>query len=83
MKTINVKGNELQVGDVLHVWWNLESRGAIPNRDVITKLEPYNGSLKHIFKDGAQIASFVYNKTGMTIENNIMYTVDRKNIDNN
>lgn len=78
MQTINVKGSDLKIGDELHVWWNLTDRGSRPNRDVITKLVPYNGLLNYVFKDGAQLASFTYNRTGMTIENGNIYTVDRE-----
>jgi hypothetical protein len=56
-------GKDLVVGDTIGVWWK-------PNRDTITKLEPYTGSLRNLWdKDGgAKLATFAQNATGMTIE---------------
>ncbi len=56
-------GKELKVDDTIGVWWQ-------PRRDRITGLQPYSGSLSHLWdKDGgAQLASFALNKLGMTIE---------------
>lgn len=56
---MRVFGSELKVGDVIAVWWP-------PNRD---SLVPYNGSIAHLFKEGAQLATFAINKDGMTIDN--------------
>jgi hypothetical protein len=53
-------GNDLKVGDIIKVWWK-------PSRDVITELKPYDGSLSYLWKDGAKLASFAINQTGMTI----------------
>jgi hypothetical protein len=77
METLRVRGSELKVGDHIHVWWNLIDRGAKENRDIIQELKPYNGLLKHLWKGGAQLASFQFNRTGMTIDNNDFYMVDR------
>lgn len=63
-----VSGRDLRVGDVIETWWK-------PNRDTITKLEPYTGTLRHVFTGGARCASFSVNKTGLTIENNGRYWV--------
>lgn len=76
MKTLRVKGSELRVGDVLHVWWNRKEM-ASPNCDPIIGLRPYKGPLENLWPEGAQIASFTHNKVGMTIENNNYYEVDR------
>lgn len=64
----HVLGASLRVGDTIEVWWS-------PRRDTITRLQPYRGPLAHLFKDGAQIASFALLRTGMTIDNSADYVV--------
>lgn len=61
-----VYGGELKVGDTIEVWWQ-------PNRDTITELVPYTGKLAHLFPEGAQLASFLILRTGMTIDNSDIY----------
>lgn len=63
-----VFGKELKVGDTIETWWT-------PNRDTIIGLRPYTGPLKCFEPEGAQIASFALNKSGMTIENGGLYVV--------
>lgn len=63
-----VLGSELRVGDVVEVWWR-------PNRDTITRLEPYRGVHEKLFKQGAQIASFAILRSGMTIDNADVFNV--------
>lgn len=63
-----VCGKDLKVGDVVEVWWN-------PQRDTIVTLQPYTGPIAHIFKAGAQLATFALLKSGMTIDNGEIYTV--------
>lgn len=70
-----VKGSALKVGDALSVWWS-------PKTDIITELVPYEGALKHLFPEGAQLASFAILKTGMTIDNSDYYEIVRTNNDN-
>lgn len=54
-------GRELAVGDTIEVWWR-------PNRDTITKLEPYTGAYRELPEwRGVRIASFALLRTGMTI----------------
>lgn len=64
----HVKGGTLKVGDTIDVWWQ-------PHRDTIMRLRPYDGPLAHIFKEGAQLADFAINKSGMTIDNSDYYDV--------
>lgn len=64
--TTQIKGSELRVGDVIDVWWQ-------PNKDTITGLRPYKGRLESIFPEGAQLAEFLINKSGMTIDNSDYY----------
>lgn len=66
--TTYVKGKDLKVGQTIEVWWN-------NGRDTITKLEPYKGCMKKLWKDGAAIASFSYNPVGMTIDLGKTYKV--------
>lgn len=61
-----VKGSELRIGDVIDVWWS-------PNRDTIIDLKPYKGRLAYCFPEGAQLAEFLINKGGMTIDNSDYY----------
>lgn len=74
MKT--VLGSELKVGDTIEVWWS-PHRGK-PNRDVITKLVPYTGKLAYLFPKGAQLADFMFNAAGMTIDNDESYNVEER-----
>jgi hypothetical protein len=62
MTTNTVSGSDLAVGDTIEVWW-------APNRDTIIGLRPYTGPLAYLWKDGAQLADFALNKSGMTIDN--------------
>lgn len=57
---------QLQVGDTIAVWWH-------PNRDTITKLQPYTGPLECI--KGARLADFAINRSGMTLESGSIYEV--------
>lgn len=61
-----VLGKELKIGDVIETWW-------APNRDTILSLETYIGPLT-CFPEGAQIAGFAMNASGMTIENGMTYS---------
>lgn len=61
-----VRGKDLEVGDVIEVWW-------APRRDTITRLEPYTGTLQDLFPEGAQIARFAQCTGGMTIDNSDVY----------
>lgn len=54
------RGRELAIGDVIKVWWR-------PGRDVIVSLRPYQGTLTDLLGEGARIAGFGVNLTGMTI----------------
>ena len=63
---MKVLGKDLKIGDTIKVWWS-------PNEDTIVSLKPYTGSLKHLFKDGAQLASFRLYRPGMTIDNACHY----------
>ena len=65
---MTVKGSALKVGDVIEVWW-------APKRDTILTLKPYNGNLKDLWPEGAQLAYFAQCTGGMTIENHATYTV--------
>lgn len=64
--TTTVLGADLRVGDVIETWWQ-------PNRDTILSLVPYTGPLVSLFPDGAQIAAFAVNKSGMTINNGELF----------
>lgn len=70
-----MRGSELRVGDTIEVWWTITKRGQPPNKDTITGLRPYEGPLKHLFPEGAQLADFMYLRCGMTIENHHDYVV--------
>lgn len=61
-------GSELQVGDVIEVWW-------APNRETITALKPYTGAYAETILRDARLASFAMNKNGMTIEAGALFTV--------
>lgn len=61
-------GSELKVGDTIAVWWQ-------PNRDRIIGLRPYHGPLAYLFPNGAQLADFALNKSGMTIDNGDIFEV--------
>ena len=63
---MTVFGKELRVGDTIVVWWS-------PGRDTITELRPYDGPLAHLFPEGAQLAEFALNTTGMTIDNSAFF----------
>lgn len=52
---------ELQVGDVIEVWWK-------PGRDIITTLRLYRGPLRCLGR--ALLAEFAINRMGMTLEEN-------------
>jgi len=54
-------GADLKVGDHIRTWWQ-------PGCDKITALAPYTGTYKNDILQGARLASFALNKTGMTIE---------------
>jgi len=65
-----VSGNKLKVGDFIEVWW--KSRV-----DMIISIVPYKGNLEYLwekYNGGAQSARFAINRTGMTIEPQMMYT---------
>jgi hypothetical protein len=62
------RGADLKPGDTIEVWWQ-------PKRDTITALQPYTGALSYLFPEGAQLASFALNKSGMTIDNGELYAV--------
>ncbi|UYO50280.1 hypothetical protein KQX64_06820 [Rhodopseudomonas palustris] len=64
--TERVFGSELRSGDVVEVWWP-------PNRDTILSLTPYNGPLAHLFRQGAQLATFAVGP-GMTIDNGDLFS---------
>ena len=52
------------------MWWK-------PGVDMITNIVPYKGNLEYLwekYEGGAQSANFAINKTGMTIEPQMMYT---------
>lgn len=66
-----VKGSDLKVGDMIEVWWH-------PNRDIITKLEPYKGPLAQMFPNGAQLAEFFSLRVGMTVDNSDYYFVHER-----
>lgn len=57
-----VRGGDLQIGDIIEVWWR-------PFRDVIVGFETYTGPLAHLWPKGARIASFGICRSGMTIGN--------------
>lgn len=76
MELQRVKGSDLKVGDTLVVWWSLVDRGAKRNRDIIRKLTPYTGPLRHLFSDGAQLSDFQFSRAGMTIENGRYYEIE-------
>ena len=61
-----VFGRDLQIGDVIEVWWR-------PYRDVIIDFEPYTGPLAYLFPDGARIATFGICR-GMTVGNDERYS---------
>lgn len=67
MTAERIFGRDLRPGDTIEVWFS-------GGRDTITDLRPYTGPLTPLFKDGAQIASFALNKTGMTIDNGDIYS---------
>lgn len=70
MRTI--LGRDLKVGDVVTgLFWSPT------HQDVITSLEPYNGPLAYLWKDGAQIARFALCKGGMMIDNGEAFEVIR------
>lgn len=66
-------GKNLKVGDTIEVWWSPTNGKA--NQDTITRLEKYNGSLAYLWPKGAKLAYFLYNKTGMTIDNSDYFTI--------
>jgi hypothetical protein len=57
--TRTIDGADLRPGDTIAVWW-------APNRDTITRLEPYTGPLECL--RGGRIAYFALLRGGMTIE---------------
>jgi hypothetical protein len=68
MKVQDRRGAELKVGDTIAVWWR-------PGRDHIIRLEPYQGRLAYLFPKGAQLAYFALCHSGMTIDNDDVYSV--------
>jgi hypothetical protein len=58
-----IKGSDLKKDDMLILWFG---------RQRVTQLEPYNGPIAHLFKEGAQIATFDTGKR-MTIDNGDYY----------
>lgn len=52
-----ISGDSLKVGDTIEVWWK-------PNRDTITKIEPYDGPMRKYGITG--ILRFALNPTGMS-----------------
>lgn len=61
-------GRDLQVGDVVRVWW-------APGTDRITKLVPYKGKLSHLWNGEARLADFAMSRVGMTIEPDAAFEV--------
>ena len=63
-------GKHLKVGDTIEVWWK-------PGRDTILALEPYHGPLAYLWEEqgGARLATFVINRSGMTIDPGERFTV--------
>ena len=62
-------GKDLKIGDVIEVYW-------IPGKDEIIGLSEYTDNR---FGDSkAKLASFVFNKVGMTIESHIPFIVITK-----
>lgn len=63
-----VRGSDLRVGDVVAVWWN-------GGKDTIVSIKPVNTTLVEDFPEGIKAATFVYNRTGMTIDVRQTYEV--------
>jgi hypothetical protein len=72
-------GNKLKVGDTIKVWWSSYDGQKGLAEDTITKLTRYDG-LPHVFKKGARIAEFQFNRMGMTIPNDEVYDVIKNEI---
>ena len=66
---MKVKGKDLKSGDEIAVWWTNSQTGL--NTDTITKIISYDADkyFPGMFKEGACIAKFSYNRGGMTINN--------------
>lgn len=69
----HVRGKDLQVGDIIEVWWSNPAQ-VFPKREMITAIRQYKGRLEYLWKEGATLVSFSVNKTGMTIDNSGLYT---------
>ncbi len=69
---MRVKGQDLQVGDTIDVWW-------APGRATIIELTLYAGPLHSLLKGNAKgeprIAKFAVGKVGMTIPPGTIYEV--------
>jgi hypothetical protein len=64
-------GHELQIGDVIDVWWD-------PGRSTIIALHSYVGPLAYLWRDcgGARIATFAErSKLKMTVGPDDLFTV--------
>lgn len=61
-----VEGRDLKVGDTIAAWWG---------NDTIISLKPYVGTLSYLWPEGAAIASFARNQSGMTIEPTLTFNV--------
>ncbi len=70
---MKVKGSALKPGQTIAVWWSKPKQ--TPNQDIITSLVPYTGRLARLFPEGAQLAGFLLNRVGMTIDNREIYEV--------
>ena len=51
-----IEGFDLQVGDVMVVWWC--PKGGHPNRDRVIEINTYNGKLLDLWPKGARTARF-------------------------
>lgn len=74
IKTAQVKGSDLKIGDILRVWWNDPEEMEIECGDRIKELSPMKTFL-NCFAEGVQLASFEYLHSGMTIDNAGYYTI--------
>lgn len=63
-----VRGSDLRVGDVIAVWWN-------GGNDTITSIRPTKTMLTDVFPEGIKVATFVFNRSGMTIDVRQTYEV--------
>ena len=62
-------GKDLKVGDTIRIWWS-SFKGQTENKDTITRIQKYDGPLKHLWPDGAKLVWFRFNSiVGMTVSN--------------